>query len=346
MATVFDRLLAQVPSHRCLELAVILFSVQPLLRRSLITGAVAVTVWLLTSVAVAFRLTRRPKVRFEEPAPNVTWGKLESHRIATRDGEMIGAWFVDGHTDAPSVVFIHGYGGNRSRHLGRGKLLVSHGYAVLLISARCHGDSTGDAHDGGYQARHDVHAAVAFLEARRPGRPVIVIGSSMGSAAAIFAAEELGNRVAGYVLESPYQDLKVAVWNRADAYLPPVLREIAYVGLRIVGPLFLPHIEQVSPLKAIISIPHDVPVLILAGALDHLARPSEAKALYDRVAAHGKLVFVPGAGHGNLFRSAPEFYTHTVLDFCGGIARSGHFDASKREPSGVEEEQRASVDQL
>jgi pimeloyl-ACP methyl ester carboxylesterase len=191
-----------------------------------------------------------------------------------------------------------------------------------MITLRCHGDSTGNYHDVGYRARHDIHSAVAFLEARRPGRPVIVIGNSMGSAAAVFAADELGNRVHGYVLESPYQDLKVAVWNRTDAYLPPVLREIAYAGLRIVGPLFLPHLEQISPLKAITGIPHNVPVLILAGAADRLARPAEAEALYNQVAVHAKLALVPRAGHGNLFRSAPGFYSRVVLEFCDAIWRS------------------------
>ena len=63
-------------------------------------------------------------------------------------------------------------------------------------------------------------AAVEFLEKRRPGRPLIVSGNSMGSAAAVFAAKELGHRVQGYILESPYQDLKVAVWNRLDNSLP------------------------------------------------------------------------------------------------------------------------------
>jgi alpha-beta hydrolase superfamily lysophospholipase len=298
------------------------FRLQLRLRRWLITTAVAVAVWLLVSSVVAFRLTRRPRSRFEEPAPNVTWGKLESHRFSTRDGEEIGAWFVDGRGGAPSVLWIHGNGGNRSHGLDRAKLLASQGYAVLMISLRCHGDSTGDYHDVGYSARLDVEAAVSFLEGRRPGRPVIVIGNSMGSAAAIFAAGELGNRVHGYVLESPYQDLKVAVWNRTDAYLPPVLREIAYSGLRVVGPIFLPHLEQISPLKAITGVPRSVPVLILAGGADRLARPAEAKSLYNQVAAHGWLVFIPGAGHGNLFRSAPELYARTVLDFCSDISRS------------------------
>ncbi len=300
------------------------------------TTAVTVIAWLLVSAVVVFCLTRRSRFRFEEPAPSVDWGKFENYRLSTQDRQEIGAWFVDANGDAPSVLWVHGSGGCRSHGLPRAKLLTSHGYAVLMISLRCHGDSTGSYHDIGYRARYDVGAAIDFLEARRPERPVIVIGNSMGAAAAIFAANELGNRVHGYVLESPYQDLKVAVWNRTDAYLPPVLREIAYLGLRIVGPIFLPHLDQISPLKAIAGIPQDVPVLILAGSADCLARPAEAKALYEQVATHGRLVFIPKAGHGNLFRSAPELYSRVVLDFCTEISHAGRLGISTREPNRVE----------
>ena len=119
-------------------------------------------------------------------------------------------------------------------------MFASEGYAVLMISLRAHGDSSGDYHDVGFRLRRDVWAAVEFLEARRPGRPIVVMGTSMGAAAAVFAASELGHRVQGYILESPYQDLKTAAWNRTDVYLPPVLSHAAYLGLRAVGPLFSP----------------------------------------------------------------------------------------------------------
>jgi len=79
-----------------------------------------------------------------------------------------------------------------------------------------------------------------------------------------------------------------------------------------------------------------VPVLILVGGADRLARPAEAKSLYNQVAAHGWLVFIPRAGHGNLFRSAPELYTRTVLDFCRDISLSGRLGMSRGEPSRVE----------
>jgi alpha-beta hydrolase superfamily lysophospholipase len=276
---------------------------------------VLAVVWLVISLAVAHALTRRHGPRIAEAMPEIGDWKLESHRLRTSDGEELGAWFVNGTDNGPSVLILHGHAGKRWNSLRRGELLWSHGCSVLMISLRAHGDSTGDFDDAGYGARRDVYAAVEFLERRRPGRPVIVDGNSLGSAAAIFAAGELGHRVAAYILECPYQDLKIAVWNRVDNSLPSGLSHAAYGGLRIASLFFLPHLEEICPAKAIGGIPADVPVLILAGAADRLARPEEARTLYDRVASHGRLVFVPGARHGDLLASSPELYSRTVLEF-------------------------------
>ncbi len=132
------------------------------------------------------------------------------------------------------------------------------------------------------------------------------MGTSTGAAAAIFSAGALDHRVQGYIPESPYQDLKIAAWNRTALYLPPALSHAVYLGLRLVGPLFPPHLDEISPLNAIGAIPADVPVLILAGDADRLARPAEAHALFRRVQTHGKLVVFPNAGHLNLPESAKQ----------------------------------------
>jgi pimeloyl-ACP methyl ester carboxylesterase len=154
----------------------------------------------------------------------------------------------------------------------------------------------------------------------------------MGAAAAVFAAAELGRRVRGYILESPYQDLEVAVWNRVELALPPLLRHVAYAGLKAVAPVFLPHLAEISPLMAIAGIPDDVPVLILAGADDRLARPEEVRALHGRVASHGRLVFIPGAGHGDLLHSAPDLYARTVVQFCREVAHPARISSSPLSP--------------
>ncbi|APW61098.1 alpha/beta hydrolase [Paludisphaera borealis] len=296
-------------------------------RRWLIFAMVGLTSWLLVSFAVAHRLTQRRRAPFPEPAPQVAWGRLEEHRLATRDGHQIGAWYADGRDDAPSILFLHGNKGSRSHCLNRAAIVAGEGgCAVLLISLRAHGDSTGDFNDIGYSARHDVVAAVDFLHNRRPGKPVIVFGVSLGSAAAAFAAEELGDRVQGYVLESPYQDLKTAVRHRTAAYLPPLLDRAAYLGLRIAAFLVVPDFEAISPLRAVDHIPATTPVLILAGGADDLAWPEEALALYDRVRSHGRIETFPGAGHHNLTAVDPPRYRRLILDFCGGSPGVGAVD--------------------
>ncbi len=176
-------------------------------------------------------------------------------------------------------------------------------------------------------------AGVAFLEARRPGRPVIVAGSSMGAAAAIFAGRDLGGRVRGYILESPYRDLRTAVWNRVDNALPPPLNLAAYTGLTLVAPIFLPHLDEIAPVRAIAGIPEDVRVLILAGTGDPMARPHEARALHEEVASHAELVDFPGAGHGDLFKSRPELYRRTVCAFCEELLPTVPHRASPSEPA-------------
>jgi pimeloyl-ACP methyl ester carboxylesterase len=150
------------------------------------------------------------------------------------------------------------------------------------------------------------------LEQRRPGKPIIVRGLSLGAAAAVFAAKDLGTRVSGYILECPYQDLDTAVRNRTELWLPPVLDRIGYVGLRIASLIVLPDLEQVSLLQRMGDIPESVPILILAGSADQYARPFEAKALHSRVPSHSRLVFFEGAGHGPLIDADRELYRKEV----------------------------------
>ena len=285
------------------------------LRRWLILLTVAVPLWLLVSLVIAHRLTHRSKPRFDEPIPAVTWAEFEPLRLPTRDGHEIGAWFAEGRADFPSVVLIHGNGGGRASCLQRAELLEAEGYSVLPITVRAHGDSTGDFNDLGYSARHDIVAAVEFLERRRPGRPIFLHGASLGAAAATFASADLGPRVSGYILEAPYDDLKSAVRNRTSSALPMGLEWVAYQGLLIVSPLVLPELDKISPLQAIDGVPADVPILLIAGRHDFKARPEQVEALFRRVQSHGRFVVFEDAGHLLYQQTDPDLYRSTVLKF-------------------------------
>jgi uncharacterized protein len=272
--------------------------------------------WLLPCYVAAYVLTRRGRPEFAEMMPAVSWGPLQHVRLTTTDGEKLGAWFSVGQPERPIALLLHGNHGSRRDCLPQAALLAAQGYGVFLVSQRCHGDSTGSLNDFGYSARHDVIAAVRWLEKHQPSRRRLVWGCSLGAAAATFAAAELGDSIGGYVLECPYQDLYTAVRHRTELYLPPVLDRIGYAGMVIVSGLVLSDIERISPARAIAAFPASVPVLVLAGGADRVAHPAEAEALCRGSAASAELVVMPGAGHAQLYECDPSAYRRTVLAFC------------------------------
>ena len=208
-----------------------------------------VILWLLISMIAVYSLTRRNRVRTAEPLPANIQFVVEDLRLTTADGEDIGAWYIPGQTRLPSVVLIHGNGGQRTARWPQAEMLHRAGYPVMLISCRAHGDSSGHVNDFGFSARHDVVAAVKWLNYREPQQPIVIWGASLGSAAAIFAASELKQSVCGYILECPYQDLETAVWNRLQNNLPPLLDSVTYAGMRLASEVLLSDIDHISPLN-------------------------------------------------------------------------------------------------
>ncbi len=288
------------------------------LKRTAVAAVALTVVWLVSSLFAAYKLTRRPHTLIAEPPPAVTWAAIESVRLHTCDGLELGAWYMPGKADGPSVLVLHGFRSNREESLPLAEMLSREGCSVLAISLRAHGDSAGDYNDIGYSARHDVVAAVDWLEKRRPGKPVFVQGTSMGAAAAIYAAEELQTRVRGYILECPYRDIRSAVRTRTVAYLPWPLDYAAYTGLNLVGPIFMPDIDRMSPLNAVSSIPKTVPVLVMAGGRDNRALPDDVKAIYERIESHARLLVFPNAGHGDLIGPGGETYRAAVVELLIG----------------------------
>jgi pimeloyl-ACP methyl ester carboxylesterase len=85
--------------------------------------------------------------------------------------------------------------------------------------------------------------------------------------------------------------------------------------LNLMGPVFLPEMERMSPVDRVAEIPDTVPLLIMAGGRDDRARPAEVEAIYRRVASHARLVVFPEAVHGEFCRQGGPAYREAVLAF-------------------------------
>ena len=65
-------------------------------------------------------------------------------RLPTVNGKHLFGWFIPAGERAPALVVMHGWGGNAGMMLPLAAPLHKRGYALLLVDARCHGQSDDD----------------------------------------------------------------------------------------------------------------------------------------------------------------------------------------------------------
>ena len=291
--------------------------------RILGTVAALLGLWLVGSGFAVWTLTHRRGPSGEEPSSRVEARGIESHRLRTDDGILLGSWLIRREGARPTVLLLHGNGGSRSSFAGLMPILARQGCGVMAISLRAHGDSEGTVNDFGWSARRDVLTAIRYLERERPGRPLVIVGESLGAAAAVFSAKECAGHVQGYLLAAPYGDLKTAVWNRCDARLFPPLSQAAYAGLLLWAPAFLPtRPDSIRPIDHLEEIPADVTVTLFASERDRYARIGEIRSLYDRIRTHARWISVPDGDHGRFLRIHEEEYHRAISERVDQVDRA------------------------
>jgi uncharacterized protein len=152
-------------------------------RRLLVTAGVAfAAVTFLFPVALSYVVTHT--LRTEVPTPHLG-AAYEDVEFTTSDGLRLQGWFVPSRNGATVIAFP-----GRSGPQKHARMLIRHGYGVLLFDRRGEGASEGDPNAFGWAGDRDLHAAAAYLGSRRdvdPGR-IGGIGLSVGGEMLIHAA--------------------------------------------------------------------------------------------------------------------------------------------------------------
>jgi uncharacterized protein len=144
-------------------------------RRTLITLVAAFAlVFVLVPLMSAYVYTHAaravvPPPRLGAPHVNVT--------LRTADGLRLDGWYVPSRNGAAVIAFPGRSGPQRPA-----RMLVRHGYGVLLFDRRGEGESDGDPNALGWAGDRDLDAAISFLENRADVEPGHIggIGLSVG----------------------------------------------------------------------------------------------------------------------------------------------------------------------
>jgi alpha-beta hydrolase superfamily lysophospholipase len=262
----------------------------------------------------AYLLDRVALTMIRPPAKKVS-RKVEglpfsSRKILFDSGgiELVG-WAVQPEADlgGAAVVLVHGWGSNHENLVRLAAPLLGAGYPVFLFDVRHHGESRGAPYVTARHYRDDTRSACDEAERLFPGRPLALVGHSMGGSAGIVAVAE-GAPVQGLVSISAPADLwEVWAYHFDRKGLPgrwvirvlgPFWRVRAGVPFRILDP-----VSRIGDLA--------VPLMILHGdedesvGVDHGHRLARAAGVDARI--------LVGEGHSDLLES-PDLH-HEVLGF-------------------------------
>jgi pimeloyl-ACP methyl ester carboxylesterase len=268
---------------------------------------------------------------------------MERPRYLTRPGGRI-AYDVEG--EGALVVLVPGMGDLRATYRFLAPSIRDAGYRVVSTDLRGHGDSDSTFESyGDTETSGDIVALVEEL-----GGPAVIVGNSMGAAAAVLVAAERADLVRGLVLIGPFvRNGKASVMRRLltrvamaplwaagawRSYLPrlyagrrPADFE-AYRG-RVVESLHLPgHAKAFSRTTRTSHDPAEArlgdvaaPTLVVMGELDPDFPEPKVEAAWIAETLHGQAVLVPEAGHYPQSQR-PDVTADAVLRFLATLGDS------------------------
>jgi len=247
-----------------------------------------------------------------------THGTREDFVVRAPDGAVLRGWKVRAEKPNGSwVLLFHGVSDNRIGVVGQSEFLLQNGYNVVMMDARCHGDSGGPIATYGWLEREDASAIIDALERTERPLHLFALGESMGAGIALQSAGA-DPRIEAVVAEASFANLQEAAYDYAGLRQYPWLGKtlfapgawlLVYRGEHLAG---FPGTE-VSPEKAVAR--RAFPVFLICDAEDH-ALPCRHSEMIFRAALGPKQFWrVPGAYHTAALGYAPDEFRERVLGF-------------------------------
>jgi len=281
-----------------------------------ILGLLAAAIFLyLAMLTLIIRFSLSPKRLPYFISPGMMGLPQRDVELRSKDDVKLRAWW-SAHPEPKGVVLLtHGYIMNRSEMTPVGAWFFGRGYNMMVLDFRAHGRSGSKRTTLGYLERFDVLAAVEWIREECLGLPLVVVGSSMGAAAAAMAHAFEDAEIDALVLDSAYSRLDYAILGWWRFLGGKTLEKILYPSVWIGGLIMPFKLHEADVAKALAMRP-DTPTLILHGDCDDLATPSEATRNLEAT-RNGELVWFERCSHSEGRMLHPDRYFGALSEFLG-----------------------------
>jgi acylglycerol lipase len=242
------------------------------------------------------------------------------------------------------LVIVHGLKDHGNRYASFASRLVENGVSVYAADLRGHGHSDGIRVyvDSFEQYLGDLDTFLAFVRAREPGKPIFLLGHSMGGAiSCLYAiAKKPSPGIAGLILSAAALRADVSFFKSIGTTLVAGLSphdavfqldlndfsrdpDVVQAGLH--DPLIYQDPAPARTAKQLLRAIDDiddhmeditVPLLILHGTLDRITPPDGSKELYSRSRSTDKtLKLYDGLFHDLLHEPEKDRVTRDIVSW-------------------------------
>jgi uncharacterized protein len=247
-----------------------------------------------------------------------TGASKENFVVRASDGVELRGWKIrPPQPNGNWVLLFHGVSDNRTGVLGQAEFLLRHGYSVVMMDSRAHGESGGAMATYGWKERYDTVAITDAPNASEGVHHLDAVGVSMGAAIALQSAA-VEPRIEAVVAEDPFANLREVSYDYAGLHFSPLLGMTLFRPAPIMALSALEKAcgfspDEVSPEKSVAARPFAV--LLICGTRDHVIPCRHAESIYRAAKRTKELWIVDGAAHASALGHAPQEYEGRVLGF-------------------------------
>ncbi|MDR6554755.1 alpha/beta hydrolase [Paenibacillus qinlingensis] len=314
---------------------------QPFLRRKrLITTILLALLLTCTSIMLIFHAyiawnLARPNIEplHSNPMKAVRLPYTDVSFPSQNGKALLNGWFIPAVGSSKTVIFSHGYGGNREELwvplYTLARELHKKQYNVLMFDYGYVNTNSTRLMTGGVQESKELLGAIDYIK-QSTGGSIYIWGFSMGAGTALQTALQQKGDISGMILDSTFLLNSDTLYQNINqiVHLPK------YPSLPLVR-LFFPLLNGVSlqdvPYTKVTTTSYEMPIFMIHGTNDNKAPHVLVEAMFKHQHnSASKLWILPNAQHELLYRAEPKTYVSRTLDFLSSIeppAASEHVNA-------------------